>query len=370
MTQRASSGILALLVVSCVSPPPPSRAPDSAAMEPPKSTAPLPPKQVVGPTALLEEPLCPLEESGEFCDAVRQAERMMGDLDRAPAAREVAERLTRQRPERFEAWVLLGRAQGSTEPPSFGEGGEGMRHALVAFERAHSLAAHQPLVQLELARALLALGEAARAEPLLVELEAGFGEDPEVAGALGVCFLAQGRVRDARTRFERAVKLEKGVAERWVALGAVRMLEGDLDLAEAAFREALHLNSSLARAHGDLGALLLLRGRTAEGIRHLEQALKLQPKNAAYLSNLAYGHYLSGHPGALERARAAVRADGALVSARLMLALILAHDGKLEDASRELDVAAELDPRDPRVATARSDLEGLRTERASAVKGP
>lgn len=354
---RLAAPAFSLLFLACSSP----KAPVQASLERVAAQAePEPQGSPPAPLGLLDRPLCPPSEQGAYCEGVRALERMMNHRAQASALLELAEKLTRDRPDRYEGWMLLGRAERLSEPFSFGEGGAGTTRALAAFEKAAALGDREPDARLEVARALLVLGEAARAEPFLVELSARFDRDPEVAGALGVCLLAQGHVRDARAWLERAASLDAKVAERWVAVGAVRMLEGDLDGAEAAFRAALHLEPALGKAHGDLGALLLLRARVEEGIKHLERARSLEPRNAAYLSNLAYGYYLRGDPRALELARVAVRANETLVSARLTLALILAQAGDIEEASKELDVAGSLDPSDPRVHVARSDLEELR----------
>lgn len=359
MNSWATCVVLLLLSSGCASAPPPVAVHEAApSIGPPHESESALEKSV--PLPLVLRPICPGEDKSSYCEKVREGEQMMRGPRHASAARDLAQALTAEKPERSEGWLLLGRAEGLSEPYGFGEGGEGTKRALVAFEQARTRAPEDPVVQLEVARSLLALGQAEPAEPLLIDLAQRFPDDPEVLGGAGVCLLGLGRVSEARVHFERAAKLDDRVAERWVALGAVRMLEGDLDLAEAAFRQALHLDPELAKGHGDLGALLLLRGRTDEGLRHIERALGLEPKNAAYLSNLAYGHYLSGHSEAIEWARKAVRADESFVSARLTLALILAAAGQLDEASEQLSTAEALDPNDPRVSAARADLETLR----------
>ncbi len=309
---------------------------------------------------LLDAPLC--ADGSAYCERCGEAETLLKN-GRPSGLREELEALIEAEPSRFEAWVLSGRLKRAQESLAFGEGGEGSRASLAAFERARELSPDEDVVLLELVRTWLSLGRSEEARTLLTLLSQRHPSDPEVAGALGVASLAEGKTAEARRWFSRAVELDPKSAERWSALGTLRLLEGQLDGAEASFRQAIALDSSLPKAHGDLGALLLLRGRLDEGLAHLERALTLKPRQATYLSNLAYGRHLKGRPDALETARAAVRADEKLVSARLTLALILAAAGELDEAALEIERAARLAPDDPRVQTAREDLEELRVTR-------
>lgn len=351
--------LLALLLTACaeqrqVEAPPRPAADPPPAWERGETT----PEEQKGPEGILAAPLC--TDGSPYCKRWGEAGTLL-EKGNVSALREELEALIETEPSRFEAWLLLGRLARARESLAFGEGGEGSRASLLAFSRARELSPEQDVVLLELVRTWLSLGQAPEAQALLSALRERHPNDPEVAGALGVVNLAEGKVAEARQWFSRAVELDPKNAERWSALGTSRLLEGKMDSAEAAFRQAVALDPALPQAHGDLGALLLLQGRLDEGLAHLERALSLKPRQATYLSNLAYGRHLKGRPDALETARAAVRVDENLVSARLTLALILAAAGDLDEAAVEIERAARLAPDDPRVQTAREDLEELRT---------
>lgn len=355
--------VLALLLSACSEPrqveAPPRPIEEPQASTPPSEESREESRAAVEPPArsLLEAPLC--ADGSAYCVRWSQLEDRLSK-GQLKGLREELEALTDTAPNRFEAWVLLGRLERAQESLAFGEGGEGSRKALASFERARGLSPAQDVIRLELVRTWLSLGQVLEARALLSALSERYPSDAEVTGALGVVSLAEGKTAEARRWFSRAVELDPKNAERWSALGTLRLLEGKLDGAEAAFRQAIALDPSLPKAHGDLGALLLLQGRLDEGLAHLERALSFQPRQATYLSNLAYGRHLKGRPDALETGRAAVRADDKLVSARLTLALILASAGRLDEAASEIEVAERLAPDDPRVQTAREDLKELR----------
>ncbi len=77
--------------------------------------------------------------------------------------------------------------------------------------------------------------------------------------------------------------------------------------AASAFEKALALDPSLAQSHYELARLLLDDGRTAEAIRHLETATKLDPGDSAVLLALAGAYRLEGRGPDQARALSAYR---------------------------------------------------------------
>lgn len=216
-----------------------------------------------------------------------------------------------------------------------------------------------PRLELDVARALLALGRGEAALGSLQRLAQRYSGEPEVQAALGIAYLSVGRVLDSLGPLRRAAQLDDGQAERHLVLGTAQMLNGQYAEAEGSFRAALARHAS-ARAHGDLGAVLLLLGRLEEGRSHLERAAALAPSQATYLANLAYAELLLKRPEQCERqARAALALEPRLAAAWLNLGLCLVELGQRAAARDTFHRALSLDPTDPRPKNSLKDLDEL-----------
>ncbi len=100
---------------------------------------------------------------------------------------------------------------------------------------------------------------------------------------LALAFDAAGDRVNAAEQYLWAIKLEPRDVEARVNLGAIRSKEGDVKAAEALYREALALRPGHAPAHFNLAFLLRVTGRKDEGLRHLKEALRLEPALAQRL---------------------------------------------------------------------------------------
>src|SRR5262249_12774865 len=131
-------------------------------------------------------------------------------------------------------------------------------------------------------------------------LEAAVEKDPEYAMAyatLAVDYLAlatktsdrQGMRDKAMTAAKKALSLEPNLDEAHNAMGWVKFL-GDWDWpgAEESLRRATELNPNNADAHTNLGSLLICIGRTDEGLKESELAMKLDPVSSDANLNYAY----------------------------------------------------------------------------------
>lgn len=94
---------------------------------------------------------------------------------------------------------------------------------------------------------------------------------------LALAFDAAGDPVNAAEQYLWAIKLEPRDVEARVNLGAIRSKEGDVKAAEALYREALALRPGHAPAHFNLAFLLRVTGRKDEGLKHLKEALRLEP---------------------------------------------------------------------------------------------
>lgn len=98
---------------------------------------------------------------------------------------------------------------------------------------------------------------------------------------------ARGRLGRAVERLQSALALDPTDTEVRTHLGAVYTKEGRLEDAEREFREALKTPSATDYlAHNGLGVVLVKAGRTAEGIAHLEECVRLRPDYERGRTNL------------------------------------------------------------------------------------
>jgi len=112
---------------------------------------------------------------------------------------------------------------------------------------------------------------------------------------------------------------------------------GQFAMAETAYRHALALETTDARVWNNLGGLLYEKlQRPNEGIRCLEQGLKMDPHNKLAWSNLAtMAGRLGRHHKALEYADRALALDPKLVEAYL-------HKATAAKALKKMDVVQEI----------------------------
>ncbi|MDP2391342.1 MAG: tetratricopeptide repeat protein, partial [Acidobacteriota bacterium] len=69
---------------------------------------------------------------------------------------------------------------------------------------------------------------------------------------------------------------------------------GRLDDATAAFRAALARRPDYALAHNNLGQVLLAQGKTGDALKHLQEAVRLDPANPQALFGLSEAYAMSG----------------------------------------------------------------------------
>ena len=85
---------------------------------------------------------------------------------------------------------------------------------------------------------------------------------------------------------DRALKLDDQSAEAYAVLGSGLMRSGDRDAAEAAFRRALDLGPNYASAHHWYSLLLRSHGEYDAGLKHIQQAIRLDPLSTVLQTNL------------------------------------------------------------------------------------
>jgi Tfp pilus assembly protein PilF len=116
--------------------------------------------------------------------------------------------------------------------------------------------------------------------------------------------------------------------------------------AQAQLEEALRLDPRDAEAHSNLGVVLQAQGRLADGMSHLRTAVQLKPKDDRVRFNLGNGLTAVGQPeAAMREFRSAIALNPENADAHHNLALILGPRRQLDEAIAHLRRVVELDPR-------------------------
>jgi protein O-mannosyl-transferase len=106
---------------------------------------------------------------------------------------------------------------------------------------------------------------------------------------LGKLLLRQGRLDEAIVQYQKALKLDQGLdaSRDCDELGRIYFRKGQTDNAIIQYRKALELDPGNVDACNFLGGALQSEGRLEEAIAPCEAALKIQPDNVRFQSNLA-----------------------------------------------------------------------------------
>ena len=168
-------------------------------------------------------------------------------------------------------------------------------------------------------------------------------------------------------------------AARRDAAGVKAGEAGQLDLALEEFREALRLDPEFADAHLHLALALERTGRAREAMASYMDALRLRPASIESRYGLAsVCAKLGDLDGAIALLQQVVRALPQLAEAHYNLgvnlwnryksAAGLKHNDELTTALKELEAAANLDPREPRFHVALGQLLAERQELSPAIE--
>jgi Flp pilus assembly protein TadD len=138
-----------------------------------------------------------------------------------------------------------------------------------------------------------------------------------------------------------AVDPKHAKAHNNMALASIDL--GELELAEAHYRESLAIEPQAA-IYNDLGFVLEREGLPDEAADLYRKALELDPALASAHYNLAASLARRGELTAAEREFRAALAQDRSAAAYTGLGLVLAQQGRVDDAVASLEAAIEADP--------------------------
>jgi tetratricopeptide (TPR) repeat protein len=138
--------------------------------------------------------------------------------------------------------------------------------------------------------------------------------------------------------------------------GSAALGHGDLKTALTDFQNVVRLAPSAEQGHSALGAVLVRLGRLSEGIRELEQALRMKPGDDSARLNLALAYEQNGQPAKSLPLFAGVERTAQVEKRPLAASILesyaraLAAAGDLDAAARKMKEAAARDPQNAVVA--------------------
>jgi TolB-like protein/Tfp pilus assembly protein PilF len=170
-----------------------------------------------------------------------------------------------------------------------------------------------------------ALAWAGLAEGLAIQLAYALIEDN------GELAMAQGAI-------DRALQLDPGLAEAWVARGLLEYLQRRAPAALRAYERAVALRPGLAHAQSLLSFQFSLQGDKEKALESIRKAVRLNPFSAEAWSNLAAGSVSMGqNDAALAAAERAFELAPDWSNVGLMLGMVQFYTGDYASAASQLE---------------------------------
>lgn len=183
-------------------------------------------------------------------------------------------------------------------------------------------------------------------------------DDINTRNSYGSVLMQLGRVEEAVGQFQEAIRRWPGFAEAHSNLAFAYQRQGHLEQALAEFQAALKCNPNDFRLYVNLAGLLLKLGRNDEAVGYLQDAVKLEPTDASVRKELAALLFNAGRleeaAGQFEAATASAPDDA---EAQANYGICLARLGRAPEAIQHLSEALRIRSEYPE---ARQELQKLR----------
>ena len=168
---------------------------------------------------------------------------------------------------------------------------------------------------------------------------------------LGVTLWQQGDFQPAADELRKTVQVKPDYAEAYYTLGTVLKQQNKLQDAADALREAIRLQPDFAGAHTTLASVLRQLGDTEGAARESKAGIeigkeKTNQQAALFATNSGKRLLNAGDlDGAISQFRSAINATPNYPPAHYQLGLALQRKGEKDEAAKEFQRAAELDPK-------------------------
>jgi tetratricopeptide (TPR) repeat protein len=164
---------------------------------------------------------------------------------------------------------------------------------------------------------------------------------------LGSLLLEQGRLREARERFNQSMAIRPDNVEAYINMGNMEGTLGRFSEAEKWYRKALRQDESNYFAINGLGIALIRQKRNKEAIDTFRSALERAPGFSEARSNLAKALMAAGnHEEAVRELQAGIEKDPSSASLQHAMGLALIASGDPIAGERHLREALRLQPDD------------------------
>ncbi len=128
---------------------------------------------------------------------------------------------------------------------------------------------------------LFAQGRYEQAAPLLEKASAAAPDQPELARALGLCYLRLQNNDGARGAFARLFRVPPDSAKAHLLAAKMMMSESQEQMAEPELIAVLKMQTDLPEAHFLLGELFIYRGEIDSGMAEMQKEIAINPAFAA-----------------------------------------------------------------------------------------